>query len=307
MSTTRTVLLQRHLRQFNAVMPRWLRAAAGRPPAVNRKRQRDPQQVALYTERRKRPQPRTLIQTRVQRAERTVVNEPYNTNLRDVAAELASTTHANNEPKNAIDAIDEYYAGSVEYLHQRQQQHAQHAPPAQQRQPPRRALPSGLPNPPTMPTLTITDLNNITSWRRELRLFIQQAHTYRQHHDPNYQIHLQDWVEPEAWFAISEQRVLTMHRTTPGTPSNDQAVENYLLRRGRYEPGIALRKTARKTQVGRPLITSSSDSASEDDNNLTDDEEHSSDTLEPTSTTSPTNTSEDESESETDGSSDGDC
>lgn len=98
-----------------------------------------------------------------------------------------------------------------------------------------------------------------------------------------------------------------MHRTTPGTPSNDQAVENYLLRRGRYEPGIALRKTARKTQVGRPLITSSSDSASEDDNNLTDDEEHSSDTLEPTSTTSPTNTSEDESESETDGSSDGDC
>ena len=219
-------------------MWRWLNAAAGKAQSSSKKRRRDCQHTKLYTSRRRRPAPTTLLQRRLQRAESTRANEPQNTMVREVAADMASTSVANGAE---VEDIDRYYVDWIEHLGRQVQQPVRHLPALQTR------------GPPTMRTLNTVEPDNLTQWQRELRTFMERARQYREQHNPNYQINLQAWVEPEIWFMISENYLLTEHRTMPGTASNDQAVENFLLQRKEYALTHPTRMTVRKSQRARHI------------------------------------------------------
>ena len=58
-------------------------------------------------------------------------------------------------------------------------------------------------------------------------------------------------LRPDIWTYISENLVLPEHRTVEGAPTNDVAVQNYLLKRGQYGATTTSRMIQRQPQVSR--------------------------------------------------------
>ena len=104
---------------------------------------------------------------------------------------------------------------------------------------------------PFMRTLTTAREEDITQWQQEVRDFLEHARRYQQTVDANYQVDLQAWVRTDIWQHISERLLLPQHQTLAGTPTNDQAVHQYLLRQGLYSQTVHTAMTARKSQTLR--------------------------------------------------------
>ena len=83
-------------------------------------------------------------------------------------------------------------------------------------------------NEPTMRVLNTARADDITRWQIELQDYIDDANEYRRRYDPNYQIDLQQWVQPAIWIYISEHVIPLHQRTMEGAPPNDSAVRRYL-------------------------------------------------------------------------------
>ena len=95
--------------------------------------------------------------------------------------------------------------------------------------------------PPTCSILKSTGSSALARWHNDFEDYEQELRQYRKTH-PNYVPRISKWVLPHIWKRISED-LLADDEKTNGGPPNDEGVEAYLRREGRYS-GLA-------TEAGR--------------------------------------------------------
>ena len=95
---------------------------------------------------------------------------------------------------------------------------------------------------PILPTLSTCTSTAVYEWRRQLAEFQTRLVNYRarsQNHE--YGHDLRSWVTPEVWLYISQRLLLPEDRITADEGANDDAVEDFLRQRGRYQQDHRIR------------------------------------------------------------------
>lgn len=103
---------------------------------------------------------------------------------------------------------------------------------------------------PNMLRLMSVRAEAIEKWRLTLAAFLPQARAYKRGRNPEFQIKLKRWVGEFVWKHISQRLLQAHHRTKQREPTNDQAVANFLMRRGQY---AAPQQFTASTYRHRPL------------------------------------------------------